>query len=188
MTYLCVDKWRSQWHYRNNGVVVDGQVYTNIRDASNALHVSCSMLHKLIVSMRPLHGFGFVSYTVYNDPSDVSSEEYRHGDKKIVLPGNSSRKRGREHDNESPMRKARVQKYWYQNMGVCNTICWRGGDNFPQVSWMRLRVGLWRPITERLNLNCLSNFCSPPMKSSVPRWELQWSLDSLLPTPPTIYS
>lgn len=119
---LCVDKWRSQWHYRNNKVVVgDDVVYENLNDASIALNISIFTLHKLIVRMWPLDGDD-VSYAVYKDDKASNKYDYRHGDKKVAIPSNPSRKRSRGHDHQDPVPSPKMQKHRHQNLGVCNSV------------------------------------------------------------------
>lgn len=103
---LCVARWRSQWHYRHNKVVVDDSiVYNNIREASVALRMSTFTLHKLIIRME-----ADVSYSVYKDSDKIDKQyEYLHGDKEVRIPRNTFGKRSRGHDNEDSVRKTRMR-------------------------------------------------------------------------------
>ena len=109
LAILCVDKWRSQWHYRHNKVVLgDDVVFDNLLEASFSLNMSTHTLHKSIVRMWTV-GNDDISYSVYKDESASTVNEYKHGDKKITIHGNITRKRRRKYDDQNCMSAAKVQ-------------------------------------------------------------------------------
>jgi hypothetical protein len=112
--FLCVDKWKSQWHYRNFGVVVGDRPFTNIRTAAGDLSISIYSLHKNIVTLSPTNG-GYTMYVVYNDDTDTESlTAYKNGcDNKVRVLTNTTRKRSREKDIEDRVRKTRMYQHRY---------------------------------------------------------------------------
>jgi hypothetical protein len=104
---LCVDQWRSEWYYRNYGVVIGDRRFKNVRDAADTLYVTIHSLHKTIVLMVYING-DLPMYVVYKDKTSPLRKN-DGGNQENRVPGDSSRKRRRGEDHDNNVRTTRLR-------------------------------------------------------------------------------
>lgn len=107
---LCVDKWRSEWHYRNYGVVVGDKQFDDVREAAYSLRLSPHSLHKAITRMDTTIDGNFPVYVVYKDEAVVVTAE-NDGNKETRVLGDSSGKRRRDQDHDNNLRTTRLRRH-----------------------------------------------------------------------------